>query len=32
LTSLLGSGEPELEQAAVQAIEFFRREMSRSRK
>lgn len=32
LTSLLGSGESELEQAAVQAIEFFRREMSRSKK
>lgn len=32
LTRLLGSGESELEQAAVQAIEFFRREMSRSRK
>lgn len=32
LTRLLGSGEePELEQAAVQAIEFFQREMSRGR-
>ena len=31
LTRLLGSGDPELDQAAVQAIQFFQREMSRSR-